>query len=237
MSIIEGIMSWVVRSPAGLPANAALEAAARPPRRTASTRPIVVLVLCGAFLIALVVGVIALILSNLRSHAIDQSKQQLLATATVLARQTARDLQSIDLIEGNLIEYMETLAIVSDELYARAMVGRGIHLMLKDKIGGFPHIGAVLLIGADGRLINSSQAWPTPSLNFAGRDFFEALKNSPRLSSMLGAPMRDPQTGVWTIYFARKFRGSNGEFLGLVVGTVPSQYFEESYGTSRTRDR
>jgi len=48
---------------------------------------------------------------------------------------------------------------------------------------------------------------------------------------MLGAPMRDPQTGVWTIYFARKFRGSNGEFLGLVVGTVPSQYFEESYGT------
>jgi diguanylate cyclase (GGDEF)-like protein len=231
MSIIEGIMSWVVRSRADLPANAALEAAARPPRRTASTRPIVVLVLCGAFLIALVVGVIALILSNLRSHAIDQSRQQLLATATVLARQTARDLQSIDLIEGNLIEYMETLAIVSDELYARAMVGRGIHLMLKDKIGGFPHIGAVLLIGADGRLINSSQAWPTPSLNFAGRDFFEALKNSPRLSTMLGAPMRDPQTGVWTIYFARKFRGSNGEFLGLVVGTVPSQYFEESYGT------
>jgi diguanylate cyclase (GGDEF)-like protein len=224
-------MSWVVGSRDGLPANAALERAARPPRRTASTRPIVVLVLCGAFLIALVVGVIALILSNLRHHAIEQSKQQLLATATVLARQTARDLQSIDLIDGNLIEYMETLAIVSDELYARAMVGRGIHLMLKDKISGFPHIGAVLLVGADGRLINSSQTWPTPSLNFAGRDFFEALKNSPRLSSMLGEPTRDPQTGVWTIYFARKFRGSNGEFLGLVVGTVPAQYFEDSYGT------
>jgi hypothetical protein len=74
------------------------------------------------------VGVIALILSNLRHHAIEQSKQQLMATATVLARQAARDFQSIDLIEANLIEYMETLAIVSDELYARAMVGRGIHL-------------------------------------------------------------------------------------------------------------
>src|SRR5947209_18613 len=112
MSIIEGLMSWVDRSRADSPANAALARAACPPRRTASTRPIIVLVLCGAFLIALVVGVIALILSNLRSHAIEQSKQQLMATATVLARQTARDLQSIDLIEGNLIEYMETLAIV-----------------------------------------------------------------------------------------------------------------------------
>jgi diguanylate cyclase (GGDEF)-like protein len=231
MSIIKVTMSWAVRLRAGLLANSASESAARPARRTASTRPIVVLVLCGAFLIALVVGVIALILSNLRHHAIEQSKQQLSATATVLARQTARDFQSIDLIEGNLIEYMETLAIVSDELYARAMVGRGIHLMLKDRISSFPHIGAIMLVGADGKLINSSQVWPTPPLNFTGQDYFEALKANPRLGSMLGAPTRDPQTGVWTLYFARKFRGSNGEFLGLVVGTVASQYFEESYGT------
>ena len=228
MSTIAGIMSWAARLRTGLVANSALSGGAR---RTASTRPIVVLVLCGAFLIALVVGVIALILSNLRHHAIEQSKQQLMATATVLARQAARDFQSIDLIEANLIEYMETLAIVSDELYARAMVGRGIHLMLRDKISGFPHIGAVMLIGADGALINSSQAWPTPSLSFAGQDYFEAMKASPRLSSMLGEPTRDRQTGVWTISFARKFRGSNGEFLGLVVGTVASQYFEESYAT------
>ncbi len=228
MSTIAGIMSWAARLRTGLVANSALSGGAR---RTASTRPIVVLVLCGAFLIALVVGVIALILSNLRHHAIEQSKQQLMATATVLARQAARDFQSIDLIEANLIEYMETLAIVSDELYARAMVGRGIHLMLRDKISGFPHIGAVMLIGADGGLINSSQAWPTPPLNFAGQDYFEALKASPRLGSMLGEPTRDRQTGVWTISFARKFRGSNGEFLGLVVGTVASQYFEESYAT------
>jgi diguanylate cyclase (GGDEF)-like protein len=231
MSTVARNMSWATRLRTGLFAKSASDGAVRPTRRTASTRPIVVLVLCGAFLIALVVGVIALILSNLRHHAIEQSKQQLSATATVLALQAARDFQSIDLIDANLIEYMETLAIVSDEVYARAMVGRGIHLMLKDKISGFPHIGAVMLVGADGKLINSSQAWPTPSLNFTGQDYFEALKASPRLSSILGEPTRDPETGVWTIYLARKFRGSNGEFLGLVVGTVKSQYFEESYGT------
>ena len=224
-------MSWANGLRTGLLANSALEGAARPTRRTASTRPIVVLVLCAAFLIALVVGVIGLILSNLRHQAIEQSKQQLSATATVLARQAARDFQSIDLIEANLIEYMETLAIVSDELYARAMVGRGIHLMLKDKISGFPHIGAVMLVGADGQLINSSQVWPTPPLNFTGQDYFEALKTDPRLSSMLGRPVRDSQTGGWTINLARKFRGSNGEFLGLVVGTIASQYFEDSFGT------
>ncbi|MFC5326683.1 bifunctional diguanylate cyclase/phosphodiesterase [Bradyrhizobium oligotrophicum] len=224
-------MSWAIRLRSGLSAGAVRESGGQPTRRTATTRPIVVLVLCGAFLIALVIGVIALILSNLRQHAIEQSKQQLLATATVLVRQTARDFQSIDLIEANLIEYMETLAIVSDELYGRAMVGRGIHLLLKDRISGFPHIKAVMLVGADGRLINSSEAWPIPQIDFAGRDFFEALKTSPRLSSIIGAPTLDPQNGAGIISFARKFRGSNGEFLGLVVCTVASQYFEESYGT------
>ncbi len=224
-------MSWAIRLRNGLSASALSDSAGQPPRRTATTRPIAVLVFCGVFLITLVVGIIALILSNLRQHAIEQSKQQLLATATVLVRQTARDFQSIDLIEANLIEYMETLAIVSDELYARAMVGRGIHLMLKDRISGFPHIRAVMLVGADGRLINSSETWPIPQVNFAGRDFFEALKANPKLSSMLGAPTLDQQTGARILSFARKFRGSNGEFLGLVVCTVASQYFEDSYGT------
>jgi hypothetical protein len=109
--------------------------------------------------------------------------------------------------------------------------------MLKDKISGFPHIGAVMLIGADGRRINSSQAWPTPPLNFAGQDCLEALKSKPRLESMLGKPTRDSQTGAWTIYFARKFRGSNGEFLGLGRRHGRIAVFREILRNARTRDR
>jgi diguanylate cyclase (GGDEF)-like protein len=200
-------------------------------RRTGSTRPVVVLMLCGAFLIALVVCTIALILSNLRDHAIQEGKQQLLATATVMANQAARDFDAANLIEASLIEHMQTLAVVSDEVYARAMASRDIHLMLDDKIGGFPHIEAVMLIGSDGRVINSSVAWPTPPLNVADREYFRALKADPALNSKLGQLEKDPRTGAWTIPLARKFMGSDGEFLGLVVGTIKSQYFEELYRT------
>ncbi|MBV8697507.1 MAG: PAS-domain containing protein, partial [Bradyrhizobium sp.] len=200
-------------------------------RRTGATRPVVVLMLCGAFLIALIVGTIALILTNLRDHAITASKQQLLATSTVLAKQAARDLESVDLIEASLIEHMETLAVVSAEVYARAMASRDIHLMLEDKISGFPHIEAVTLVGADGQLINTSLSWPSPSGNVADQDYFQALKNNPALSSKLGRPQQDPNNGTWTIPLARKFMGSDGEFLGVVVGTIKSHYFEELYRT------
>lgn len=198
-------------------------------RRTGPTRPVVVLMLCGAFLIALVVCVIALILSNLRDHAIAESKQQLLATATVLAEQVARDFEAVDLIETNLIEHMQTLAVVSDEVYARSMASRDIQLMLEDKIGGFPQIEAVMLVGADGTVINSSVVWPTPRLNVADQDYFQALKANPALSSKLGRPAKDPRTGAWTIPLARKFMGADGEFLGLVVGMIKSRHFEELY--------
>src|SRR5690348_3883900 len=224
-------MLRAVRSLRGLLAISAPEGTAPPMRRTGSTRPVVVLMLCGAFLIALIVGTIALILSNLRDHAIAGSKQQLLATATVLAKQAARDFESVDLIEASLIEHMETLAVVSAEVYARSMASRDIHLMLEDKISGFPHIEAVTLVGADGELINSSMTWPSPRGNVADQDYFQALKNNPALSTKLGRPQQDPGTGTWTISLARKFMGSDGEFLGVVVGTIKSQYFEELYRT------
>ena len=137
-------------------------------RRIGATRPVALLMLCGAFLIAIVVCTIALILSNLRDHALAESKQQLLATATVLGQQAARDFEAVDLIEANLIEHMQILAVVSDEVYARSMASHDIKLMLEDKIGGFPYIEAVMLIGSDGTVINSSVAWPTPECRRSG---------------------------------------------------------------------
>ncbi|GLH76957.1 bifunctional diguanylate cyclase/phosphodiesterase [Bradyrhizobium sp. SSBR45G] len=186
---------------------------------------------CGAFLIALVVCTVALILSHLRDHAIEESKRQLLSTATVLAKQAARDFDAVNLIEASLIEHMQTLAVVSDEVYGRAMAGRDIHLMLQDRISGFPHIEAVMLVGADGRVINSSVAWPTPPLNVADREYFQALKTEPALSSKLGRPEKGRRVGASTIPLARKLMGSDGEFLGLVVGTIESEYFEGLYRT------
>ena len=142
---------------------------ARPMRRNASTRPVVVLMLCGAFLIALVVGTIALILSNLRHHAIAESKQQLLATATVLAKQAARDFQAVELVEANLIEQMETLAIVS----RRGLCPRHGRPRHPPDAGRedqrLPDIEAVMLVGADGKLINSSLAWPKSSVDVGAR--------------------------------------------------------------------
>ena len=220
-----GVVSWIK----GLVAGRAPAAAPARGRRLAPPRPIVVLTVCGLSLILLVVGTIALILSNLRDRAIVETEQQLLATATVLAKQATRDLQALEQVEANLIERMEATAIVSNELYARAMTGRDVHLMLREKINGLPHIEAVTLIGADGRLINSSHDWPIVPGDAAGESYFTTLKTNPQLTSVVSEPTLDRDG--WTIYLARKFIGPNGEFLGLVAGAIKLDYFEQFYKT------
>jgi hypothetical protein len=164
-------------------------------RWSGSARPVVILMLCGAFVIALVICTIALILSNLRDHAIEASKQQLLSTATVLAKQAARDFEAVDLIEASLIEHMQTLAVVSNAVYVRSIASRDIELMLQDKISGFPHIEAVMLVGADGTVINTSATWPTPPLNLADRDYFCCSEREAPSQYLRGAPRRHVPRG------------------------------------------
>jgi hypothetical protein len=73
------------------------------PHRNASSISVFSLMLCGVFLIAVVVFTIGLILSHLRDRAIAENEQQLLATATLLAKQADRDFQALELVAISLI--------------------------------------------------------------------------------------------------------------------------------------
>jgi len=111
------------------------------------------------------------------------------------------------------------------------MSGHDVHLMLKDKLAGWPHIGSLTLINAKGKLFNFSRFWPLPNIDVTDREFFQALKSDPRLTSFMGEPVRNRATGSWTIHLVRKVAGPNGEFLGLVLGAMEMNYFDQYFGS------
>jgi len=47
----------------------------------------------------------------------------------------------------------------------------------------------------------------------------------------VGKPIHNPITGTWVINIVRKFIGPNGEFLGVVLGVVTLQSFEQVFKT------
>lgn len=189
------------------------------------------LVLAGALVAAAVLASTSIIILNLRNHALDSSQRELRNVALVLAEQTDRAFQTVELLEDSLIERMQALGIASPEDFERRMSGHEVHLMLKEKTSGWLHIGSITLINSEGRLFNFSRFWPIPDITVVDRDFFQALKSNAQLKSFMGQPVRNRATGTWTIHLVRKLAAPDGEFLGLVLGAMEMEYFEQFFAT------
>lgn len=151
--------------------------------------------------------------------------------ASIVAEQTDRTFQAVELIETNLIEALQAHGVASSEEYQREMSGLDVHRMLKDKVVSLPQIDAIMVIDAQGKLINSSRPWPVPQVNVFDRDYFKALQSDPQSTCFLSAPVRDPRTGIWTVYLAHALVDPSGNFVGLLCGSIKLQYFEKLFKT------
>lgn len=203
----------------------------------AATPGIILLIMGAIALIAAIAIGTAITILNLRDSTLARSERELENVALLIAKHADHEIEELDVIETSVIEDMKSLGNASSEDFERKMSGADMHQTLKNKISGLSHIGSLVLINSDGMLINDSSAWPISAINNeADRDYFKALKLDAQLTSYVGKPMRGYPGGNWTIGFARKITAPNGEFLGVVLGTIDLQYFEDFFESVRLGD-
>jgi hypothetical protein len=182
--------------------------------------------------IAIFAGAVGMVV-NLHNRSMTAHARELENTTQILADQTDRAFEAVRLMQAGLVERMRDLNVASAADYERAMSGYSNHLMLKDKVGAWPHIGSLTLINSEGKLFNFSRFWPLPNIDVTDRDFFRALKSDPTLTFFMSEPVRNRATGSWTIHLARKISGPDGEFFGLVSGAMEMDYFNKYFGSLR----
>jgi diguanylate cyclase (GGDEF)-like protein len=194
-------------------------------------RPVALFVLGCALLAAAVTVTTVLQLSDLRERAIADAERELQNTAVVLAAQTDRTFKAVEIVETDLIRRIQSLGVDSAEDFDRALSVYDTHLLLKDKLSSLPHIDTVALVNSRGRIISSSAGWPGPEVDISDRQYFMALKSDPLLTSLVSEPVRARSSGTWDIFMARKVTGHNGEFVGMILGGMQLQGFEQLYQT------
>src|SRR5262249_33691745 len=133
------------------------------------------------------------------------------------------------LVQGSVLERIKDAAATYGDDYERVLSGYETHAMLKEKIDGLPFMGAVAIIGADGKLISFSRGWPAPPIDVTDRSYFVALKSDPQATSFLSEPVLNRATGEWTIFLVRKIADANGRFLGVVLGAVELNHLERYF--------
>src|ERR1700694_1385659 len=195
----------------GMPRIAAIE----PHRIAASNRrgPVVWLILSGILLIAGIMIGTAVMVDQFRERALSNGERELENTVLLLTRHFDQQFKDCDIIANDLISTMEISGMASPEIFNRQISTPAAHMMLKSKVGFLSYIGDVNIFDSDGKLINSSAAWPLPAISIADRAYFKAFKSSPE-PTVLAEPVRSYYTGGWTTVIAYRLSGVNGVFLG-----------------------
>jgi hypothetical protein len=168
---------------------------------------------------------------NLHEQIDGEARANLGRIALVIAEQTSRTLESVDLllteVEGRMV--MDGL---NTEASVQSWMGTpSAHQFLKDRVQSLPQVDNLNLVGSDGWVINNTRSWPTPSVSIAHREQFKFLRDNNDGKLFVSEPMRSQVNGSWTIYLARRLNDSTGRFLGLVSAAVRLKHFEDLYTT------
>uniref|UniRef100_Q07JN7 histidine kinase n=1 Tax=Rhodopseudomonas palustris (strain BisA53) TaxID=316055 RepID=Q07JN7_RHOP5 len=197
-----------------------------------SKRALAALVLTNLGLIAAIVGSNLLVLSNLRKDTLRTAETNLARYSLTLAEEADRSFKSLDLVLSSTGDYLGRREVTDSNSYQRTMSDQETHLWLKEKIVGLPHVDAVTMINEHGQLINFSRYWPIPKVNVSDRDYFKALSIDANADTFISAPVQNRGSGTWNIYVARRLNDPNGAFMGLLLGAISQQYFENFFGAS-----
>ncbi len=191
-----------------------------------------VLIAITAALTCTIIGTAVIFLSNLRESTLQSVEANLSRFTLILAEDADRSFKSVDLVLSSVRDHLVRKGLTDAASYRRLFTGPEIHTLLKERIDGLPHIDAVTMIDAQGRLINFSRSYPIPDVDISDRDYFKALSGETYLKSFLSAPVQNRGDGTWNIYVAMRLDGPGGEFIGLLLGAVSLPYIENFYGAS-----
>jgi diguanylate cyclase (GGDEF)-like protein len=187
------------------------------------------LITLSATLLQLMAVVVSLTMLNMRHVELDNARQDAENLGIAMAEQTSRAVQGIDLV---LLETQKDIAaqdITTPEEFRWAMGSQTMSRALNQEGSGLPQAQSFAVIGADGVLVNASGSWPVPAMDLSGTDYFQYLQAHDDKALYLTSPMRGFVNGSWTVFAIRRVDSPSGQFLGLLLGAVNLDYFDDFY--------
>jgi diguanylate cyclase (GGDEF)-like protein/PAS domain S-box-containing protein len=187
------------------------------------------ILVCAITLAIIVLSSASLIVLNLRNRVIAENERALTNSALIIAKQIEQTFASVQAVENEFSEHIARLPGISEKTLESNLGRYDVHLKLRDKAIGIPYVGAFIIYGSNGKLINYSRQWPLPDINIADRDYFNIARLDPLSASFLSEPVRNRATGSWVTNLVRKFSGPDGEFLGVISASFELQFLQNYF--------
>jgi signal transduction histidine kinase/CheY-like chemotaxis protein/HPt (histidine-containing phosphotransfer) domain-containing protein len=180
-------------------------------------------------LIALVLLAAGLAVWDLYRSAIDNYQKNEVTTGVLLAEQTSRTLQSVDLVLQATEAGIHASGIETADQFRQALSDQPTHQDLLAHLRNLPQLAAISLADANGAIVNTSSAGPVTGMTIAGQDVFRHFTETEDHGFFLSAPERSQPDGDWTVSVARRVTGPHGELVGIIDGALSLKYFGDFY--------
>jgi PAS domain S-box-containing protein len=195
-------------------------------RRFRSAR---LLFFAGSALIVVILTAASLAIWQLHDDRIADEMKDAQNLSIVLAEQTARTIQAVDLVVQETHAMIVGAGVANAGQFKEQMNTAEVNQFLVSRLHSLPQANAIALVDNAGMIINSSRAWPASFIDVSKGEIYEYFRDHDDPGAFIGRPIVSKVTGAWEIIISRRVSGSNGEFLGIVVGVVELKYFEDFY--------
>ena len=185
----------------------------------------------GVVVVLVTVLCAGLTIWDLHRKTMNESSEEMANLGFVLAEQTSRYVQVVDLLLQETQAHIRDLRIQTPEQLQERLVTDDAHRFLRGRMINLPQANALVLIDSAGRLLNSSREWPIQHVDLSNTDVYTYFRANPDDGLFISPPIKSRITGEWTIYLARRIAAADGTFLGTVAGALDVRYLVEFYRT------
>jgi PAS domain S-box-containing protein len=177
----------------------------------------------GAILIAVVATMAALDIVRGYRRAVDETMRDMETRARIIAEQTARSIQAVDVVMRDL-----SLRLGAGGDLAQ-LDPAALHDRLRAQAVGLVQADGLVVHDARGIAVASSWVHPPPqAANISDRGFFsDARKGQPGL--YVGKAVTSRIDGRWFFPIGRRIEGPRGSFMGTVGARGRVEYFQRFY--------
>ena len=191
--------------------------------------------LTGLLLIGMTVVGAGFAIWDRHAETLAHTRSETTKLGVVLAEQTARSIQAIDLVLQEMQAKVLDAGAGGAEHLGQAMATSAVHEFLAERSKSLPQARAIGFVSASGKLLNGSRFWPIPPIDLSDRDYYIHLRDNADAGLFISAPARD-LSGKWTFFLARRVNDPHGAFAGIVLGLADAEYFEDFYRAITTSE-
>jgi PAS domain S-box-containing protein len=178
----------------------------------------------GAVLIGAILALAGYDIVRSYRYTIEENGRLLESGAQIIAEQTARSVQAIDVALGNLADQHRRGDF-------KNLGPQDLHALLRQKAGDLVQADGIALHDAQGRALALSWLYPfsEEGANVANRAQFRQVRDNPAAGLVIGNALQSQTDGRWFFPMSRRLTSASGEFAGMLSARGSIDYYQQFY--------